>query len=59
MQVFGEHGRRRLVGALRVPTQSPVHEGVHAHPGRAVGRHLREPAGKILHTGEFSKLIKV
>lgn len=59
VQVSREHGRRRHVGALRVPTQSPVHEGVHAHPRGAAGHHLWEPAGEILHAGESKMMLLV
>lgn len=43
VQVPGEHGRWRRVGAVCMPAQGPVHEGLHAGQGGPARHHLWEP----------------
>lgn len=53
VQVPGEHGRGLGVGALRMPAQSGVHEGLHADQGGPARNHVRKPAREVLHSGKL------
>lgn len=55
VQVPGEHGRGLVVGALRMPAQSGVHERPHADQGGSSRNHMWKPTREVLHSGKFNR----